>query len=77
LLEITNKTKGPIQILVKSTQGSYNKKQQACVNTTRAFKSLNIPGIGGGLNVITIPDEKMTDHIKQLEAKKLIKIRHV
>jgi hypothetical protein len=77
LLEITNKTRSPIQILVKSTQGAYNKEQGGCISTTRAFTSLNVPGIGAGENKVTIDDEKITDQIKRLEKEKLIQIKHV
>ena len=77
MLKITNNTKSPITILVRSNQGAYIKKQNKCMDTTRAFKSLLIPGIGAGKNVVEIPDEKMTDHINQLVKKKLISIVHV
>ena len=77
MLEITNRTKSPIQILVKSKQGAYIRKTESLVDTNRAFKSINIPGIGSGKNQIVIEDEKITEYIKRLEKDKLIYVRKV
>lgn len=77
MLEITNITKSPIQVLIKSTKGAYLRESGNCLDTTRAFKSYNIPGLGSGKNQLTIEDEKVTEYIHRLVKQKLITIRHV
>lgn len=66
MYEITNITRSPIQILIKSKKGAYNKKTGTLIDTNRAFKSLNIPGLGSGKNKVFIEDEKMTEYIIRL-----------
>ena len=63
--KITNKTDGPIQLVVKS-------KKQA-----RAFTTLIVPGRGRNKNVVIIEDEVKTDYIDRLADKKLISIEIV
>ena len=66
MLEITNKQKGPVQLVVKSKTRS------------RSMTVLNIPGIGSGNNVRYCPDELVTEYIERAEKKfKLIKTKYV
>jgi hypothetical protein len=65
MLEIKNKTKGPVQIVVRSR------------TAPRAFTTLIIPGIGKGHNVRLIEDEMVTDVISRVEGMKLISTRYV
>lgn len=64
-LEITNVTKGPIQIVVRTKQG-------------KGLSVKNIPGIGSGHNVYLLEDERHTDYIDravnagQITLKKVI-----
>jgi hypothetical protein len=66
MLEITNRQKGPVQLVIKS------KKQP------RTMACLNIPGIGSGKNVYYLQDELVTDYITRAEKKyKLITTRYI
>lgn len=65
MLEITNKQKFPVQIIVRSRTGP------------RAFTCWNIPGIGGGKNVIHLADERKTEYIDRLDKDKLISVRQL
>lgn len=68
MIEITNQTKGPIQLVVKSL--SKNRKG-------KAITVLNIPGVGGGQNVRLIEDERHTDYIDWAEQKGFIKQKKI
>lgn len=46
MIEITNRQKGPVQLLVKSSK------------KPRSFTCLNIPGVGKGKNVYYLEDER-------------------
>lgn len=63
MIEIRNKTQGPIPIMVKSRK------------SPNSFTTLMIPGMGDGKNVVFIPDEKWCDEIDRLEGRKLITVR--
>lgn len=65
MIEIKNKGKGPVQIVVRSK------------TSPRAFTTLIIPGIGKGLNVRQIEDEQATDVIERVEKLGLISTRYV
>jgi hypothetical protein len=65
MIEIKNKQKSPIQILVRSRKAP------------RAFTTLNIPGIGKGNNVRLIEDERVTEYIERVEKMGLISTRYV
>jgi hypothetical protein len=65
MLEIKNKQKFPVQILVRSR------------TAPRAFTCLNIPGVGGGKNVYYLEDEKNTDYVERAEKDGLISVRHI
>jgi hypothetical protein len=65
MIEITNTTKGPIQLLVRS------KKK------TRAFTTLILPGRGSGHHTLLIEDERATKYISRVENMGLIRTRHI
>jgi hypothetical protein len=63
MLEITNKNKFPVQLVVRSK------------TEPKAFTTLNVPGIGAGMNVIVIEDEKHTEYVDRMEQMGLISVR--
>jgi len=67
VLEITNKSRGPISIMVRSRTGP----------SPRKFSILVIPGYGAGKNVIRIFEELRTEHIDMLERERLITVKRV
>ncbi len=60
MIEITNKQRSPIQLVIK------NKKQP------HSMTCLNIPGLGSGHNVYYLADELTTDYVQR--AEKLFKL---
>jgi len=72
MIEITNNTKGPIQVMVRS------KKK------VRSFTVLTIPGVGSGKikvhpghNKRIIEDEAATENIELVESFRLISTRRI
>lgn len=66
MIEVTNKSKSPTQIMVRSKVAP------------KAFTTINIPGVGMGKNVILISDEQHTDNIDRIEkTTKLIKTKRL
>lgn len=65
MLEIKNKGKSPIQVIVRSRKAP------------RAFTTLNIPGIGKQKNIRLIEDELVTEYIARVEKMGLIETRYV
>lgn len=66
MLEITNKNKFPVQVMVRSRTAS------------RAFTTLTIPGVGAGKNVVEIEDERSTQYLERIESEfGLITTRHI
>lgn len=65
MIEIRNKSKSPVQILVRSK------------TAPRSFTTLIVPGIGAGKNVILIEDERNTDVIERVEKMGLISTRYI
>ena len=65
MIEIKNKTKSPVQLVVRSKKGP------------REFTTLIIPGVGIGKNVRVIPDEWATDVIERVEKMGLISTRYL
>lgn len=65
MIEIKNKGRSPVQILVRSR------------NAPRAFTTLIIPGIGKGKNVRLIQDELATEYIERVAKMGLISTRYV
>jgi hypothetical protein len=65
MIEIKNKTRGPVQILIRSRR------------SPKAFTTLNVPGIGGGNNIYMLEDERSTEYVERAEKMGLISTRHV
>ena len=65
MIEIRNKERGPIQLVVRSR------------TAPKAFTTLNIPGIGSKKNVVLIEDEKTTEYVDRAAAAGHISIRHI
>ena len=67
MLEITNRTRGPVSLIVRSRKGPQ----------TRQFTTLTVLGIGAGLNVVCIEDEAATQYVDKARREKLITVRTV
>lgn len=65
MLEIKNKKKFPVQLIVKSKK------------SVRSFTTLNIPGIGRGKNIYFLEDERSTSYIDKAEKDGLISTKRV
>lgn len=65
MLEIKNKQKFPVQLIVRSR------------TTPRSFTVLNIPGVGSGKNFYLLEDERTTEYIDRAEKDGLISTRHI
>lgn len=63
MLEITNKTKSPLQLMLRSRK------------KVNGFGLTVLPGMGKGKNKIVIRDEEMTPQIQSLRDLKLLTIR--
>lgn len=77
MLEITNCSKSPIQLIVRSTTGAYLGPDKGFHKTTKGFTTQNIPGKGSGKNIFYLEDEKSTEYIQQAANKKIIKIKKI
>lgn len=67
MYEITNKQRGPVQLVVRSRRGP----------SPREFTVKNLCGIGSGENVWHCEDELMTDYIWKAENEKLIAVQYI
>jgi hypothetical protein len=65
MLEIKNKNKFPVQLIIRSR------------TAPRSFTVLNIPGIGKGKNIYFLDDERKTEYIDKAEKDGLISTRHI
>jgi sulfate adenylyltransferase subunit 1 (EFTu-like GTPase family) len=65
MLEVKNKMRGPVQLVVRSTKAP------------RAFTTLIVPGIGKGNNIRLIEDELVTEYIERVEGMGLITTRYI
>lgn len=65
MLEIKNKNKFPVQLIIKSK------------NAPRSFTTLNIPSIGGGKNTYYLEDERTTEYIDRAVEQGLISTRYL
>lgn len=65
MIEIKNKTKGPVQVLIRSRK------------SPKSFTTLNIPGIGSGRNTYLMEDERNTEYVERAEKLGLISTRHL
>ena len=65
MLEIKNKNKFPVQLVVRSRK------------SPRSFTTLNIPGLGSGKNIYYLEDERSTEYIERLEKSGLITTQRI
>lgn len=65
MIEIKNKNRSPVQLVVRSRKAP------------RAFTTLIVPGIGKGKNIRLIEDELVTEYISRVEKMGLIETRYV
>ena len=65
MIEIKNKGRSPVQIVVRSKK------------VPKGFTTLIIPGVGKGKNVRSISDEAMTEYVTGVERMGLISTRYV
>lgn len=65
MIEIKNKTKGPVQLLIRSRK------------SPRSFTTLNLPGVGLGNNTYILEDERNTEYVERAEQMGLISTRHI
>lgn len=65
MIEIKNKSKSPVQLLIRSRMAP------------RSFTTLNIPGVGAGNNTFIIEDERNTEYVERAEQMGLISTRHI
>lgn len=65
MLEIKNKNKFPVQLVVRSRK------------SPRSFTTLNIPGIGCGKNIYLLEDERATEYIDRAVKDGLISTRQL
>jgi hypothetical protein len=65
MIQITNRGRSPVQIIVRSKIDSHR------------LTVKNIPGIGKGKNVFLLEDERVTEYIGRLEKAKLISTKYI
>jgi hypothetical protein len=65
MIEIKNKTKSPIQLVIRSR------------TAPKAFTTLNIPGVGAGKNTYLLEDERNTEYVERAEKLGLISTKHL
>jgi hypothetical protein len=65
MIEIKNKTRSPVQILIRSRK------------SPKSFTTLNIPGVGAGNNIYLLEDERNTEYVGRAEQMGLISTRHI
>jgi hypothetical protein len=65
MIEITNRQKGPVQIVIRSRKH------------LNSFTTKNIPGIGSGNNVYELADELMTEYVERVKQAGLISTKYV
>ena len=65
MIELKNKTKSPVQLVVRSRKAP------------RSFTTLIIPGIGKGKNVRLLVDELKTEYIDRVERMGLISTKYI
>ena len=65
MIEITNKSRSPIQLVVRSRKA------------VRAFTTKVLPGVGTGKNVYLLEDERTTEYIGRMESLGFITTRQI
>ena len=65
MIEITNKNKTPVQLIVRSKKNP------------KAFTTLILPGVGAGKNVSYLEDERHTEYLDRIKEMGLISKKQV
>lgn len=65
MIEITNRRKHPVQLVIRS------------LDAPTSFTVLNIPGIGKGRNTYLLEDERSTDYVSRMERLGWISTKHI
>ena len=65
MIEIRNKTRGPVQLVIRSKKAP------------KSFTTLNVPGIGAGNNIYLLEDERNTEYVERAEKLGLISTRQL
>jgi len=65
MIEITNKQRFPVQLVIRSRKAP------------KSFTTLNIPGVGKKKNVYYLEDERTTEYVDRAEQMGLISTRHI
>lgn len=65
MIEVRNKQKGPVQLLVRSKKAP------------NSFTTLIVPGVGKGNNIRLITDEMKTEYIDRVEKMGLISTTYI
>lgn len=65
MIEIKNKTRSPVQILIRSKK------------SPKSFTTLNVPGVGAGNNTYLLEDERSTEYVERAEQMGLISTRYI
>jgi hypothetical protein len=65
MLEITNKQKFPVQLVIRSR------------TAPRSFTVLNVPGIGCRKNIYLLEDERTTEYIDRAVDQGLISVKYL
>jgi hypothetical protein len=65
MIEIKNKMKSPVQLVIRSRKAP------------KAFTTLNIPGLGAGKNTYYLEDERNTEYVERAEKMGLISTRYL
>ena len=65
MLEITNRQKSPVQLIIRSK------------TSPKSYTVLNVPGIGSGKNIFLLKEERSTDYILRAEKDGLIKTKKI
>lgn len=65
MIEVTNRQRSPVQLIIRSRRHP------------NAFTTKNVPGVGGGKNVVWIADELTTEYVERLARTGFITTRQV
>ena len=65
MLEIKNKNKFPVQLIIKSRKAP------------RSFTTLNVQSIGSGKNIYYLEDERTTEYIDRAVDQGLISVKYL
>jgi hypothetical protein len=65
MIEIKNKTKSPVQLVIRSRR------------SPKSFTTLIVPGVGAKKNIYYLEDERTTEYVERAEKLGLISTRRI